>query len=76
MKAVWAHIPGKKEKIAVSEESLFKILALGSNHWEFPGLTARLKELLNRHPILADIQKQNKALHPTDGAVEPEKPKE
>ena len=44
VKAVWAHIPGKKEKIAVSEESLFKILALGSNHWEFPGLTARLKE--------------------------------
>lgn len=76
VKSVWAQIPGKNEKIAVSEESLFKILSIASNQWEFPGLTARLKERLNQQPILADIQNQNKALHPRDGAVEPEKPKE
>jgi hypothetical protein len=76
VKSVWAQIPGRNEKIAVSEESLFKILSIASNQWEFPGLTARLKERLNQHPLLADIQKQNQALHPTDGAVEPEKPKE
>lgn len=75
-KSVWAQIPGMSEKIAVSEESLFKILAMASKHWEFPGLTSRLAERLEKQPILQDIKKQNKALHPTDGAVVPEKPKE
>ena len=75
-KSVWAQIPGMSEKIAVSEESLFKILETASKHWEFPGLTTRITERLEKQPILQDIKKQNKALHPTDGAVVPENPKE
>lgn len=76
IKIAWAYIPGKKDKIPVSEESIFKLLELASGHWEFPGLTSRINERLTKHPILTDIKRQNKALHPTDGATVPEKPKE
>jgi hypothetical protein len=76
IKIVWACIPGKKDKVPVSEDFIFKLLQLASGHWEFPGLTSRLDERLKKHPILTDINKQNRALHPTDGAPVPENTKE
>lgn len=68
----------EEHKFLVKDELLHALLqAAGkANQWRGAGLNDRLIALLERRPLLKDKKKQNKALHPTDGAVEPEKPKE
>ena len=70
-KSVSAIIPGSGDRRSVTESTLIKILSQASRKWEFPGISKRLLELLNRKPILKNIGEQNKALHPTEGAVVP-----
>lgn len=66
------------DKYLVTDDLLLGILQIAgkANQWQGAGLNSRLLELLDKRPLLKSKEMQNKALHPTDGAVEPEKPKE
>jgi len=70
-KSISVTIQGEGKKRFITDPILLKILIQASNKWEFPGLNKRLLELLHRKPILKNIEEQNKALHPTEGAVVP-----
>jgi hypothetical protein len=60
-------------RFLVSEEVLLDLLkkAGSVNQWQGAGLNKRLLALLKQKPILKKIEEQNKALHPTEGAVVP-----
>ncbi len=60
-------------RFLVSEEVLLELLkkAGSANQWQGAGLNKRLLALLKQKPILKNIEEQNKALHPTEGAVVP-----
>lgn len=65
-------------KFLVSNDLLLEILQVAgkANQWQGAGLNNRLLGLLGKRPILENIDMQNKALHPTNEAAVPEKPKE
>jgi len=68
-----ASLQDSETRFLISDEVLLELIkkAGSANQWQGAGLNRRLLALLNRKPILKNIKEQNKALHPTEGAVVP-----